>query len=239
MTSGELILIAISFFTSMLTAVLGLGGGLLLVAVMPGFLPAAAVIPVHGVVQLASNASRVAFGVRDLELRLVALFLFGSLIGAAVGIRWVLAVPGQLMPVLLGIFVLIVTWTPKRLFPTRLPGGFATLGAVQTFLSLFVGATGPLSSAFLSREELSRDQTVVTHAGLMTVLHFAKLLAFVAAGFVFRPYLVFLAAMVISVSLGSYAGTRLRTRVSEHAFRVLFKGLITLLALRLVLGVAV
>lgn len=239
MTPGELFLIGLSFFTSLLTAVLGIGGGLLLVAVMPGFLPATAVIPVHGVVQLASNASRVAFGFRDLELRLVVPFLFGSVAAAAVGARWAFSVPSQLLPVLLGIFVLIVTWTPRRLFPTRLPGGFATLGAVQTFLSLFVGATGPLSSAFLSREGLSRDRTVVTHAGLMTVLHFAKLLAFVAAGFVFRPYAILLCCMVVSVSLGSYAGTQLRTRVSEDTFRVLFKVLLTLLSLRLTLGVAV
>ena len=37
-------LIAVSFCTSALTAILGLGGGILLISVMPGLLPATAIV---------------------------------------------------------------------------------------------------------------------------------------------------------------------------------------------------
>ena len=218
----------------MTTAILGLGGGLFLVALMPSFLPMTAVIPVHGVVQLASNASRLAFGWRSLVFRVALPFLAGSVLGAAVGTRFVLRVPTEHMPIVLGAFVLLVTWLPRAYLPRRLPGGFAALGALQTFLSLFVGATGPLSSALLSREDLSRDQTVVTHAAMMTSLHALKCLTFVAVGFAFAPYVPLLIGMVISVSLGSWAGTRCRHLLPENAFKWIFKGILTVLALRLI-----
>ncbi|HEX6016365.1 MAG TPA: hypothetical protein VFY87_32095 [Geminicoccaceae bacterium] len=43
-----LLLVGTSFFTSMLTGALGLGGGIMMLAVIAAFLPPTVVIPVHG-----------------------------------------------------------------------------------------------------------------------------------------------------------------------------------------------
>ena len=51
-------LIIASFFTSALTAAVGIGGGLSMLALMAYVIPPFALIPVHGLVQLGSNASR-------------------------------------------------------------------------------------------------------------------------------------------------------------------------------------
>ena len=236
---GALFLILAAFCSSTLTAVVGLGGGVLLISLMPGLLPAVAVIPVHGVVQLASNASRTAFGVRHAEWRLVAAFAVGAAFGALAGSRIVVTVSEEVLPVLLGVFILLVTWMPKSWLRFNWPGKFTTVGAVQTFVSLFVGAAGPLVSPVLLREGLSRDSIVVTHGAMMTVLHTFKIVAFGLLGFSLRPYLPLLVGMIVSVSLGSYAGTRLRSRVPEELFRKILKVLLTLLALRLVLKVAI
>ena len=48
-----------AFATAALTAVVGAGGGTALIALMLQVMPPSVVIPVHGVVQLASNISRV------------------------------------------------------------------------------------------------------------------------------------------------------------------------------------
>ena len=53
-------LVALSLFTSMLTAAIGIGGGLLMLTVMVSFLPPIVVLPVHGVIQLGSNSGRMA-----------------------------------------------------------------------------------------------------------------------------------------------------------------------------------
>jgi len=227
-------LVAASFFTSALTAVVGMGGGMLLISFMPTFLPIAAVVPVHGAVQIASNASRVLFGFRHIEWRIFWPFLGGAILGAALGSPLVMRVPSEHMPLLLGLFILVFTWLPKREKSFRLPGHFAIMGAMQTFLSLFVGVSGPLTNAFLLREELPRDRLVVTHGMLMTATHTLKILAFGFMGFAFAPHLALIAAMVVAVSLGSYAGTFLRGRLPEALFRKILKALITLLALRMI-----
>lgn len=236
MPTEHILLLAISFVSSAVTGVIGIGGGLLLVAVMPGFLPAQAVIPVHGAVQLASNASRALLAPRHGQLGLILAFVAGASMGALAGIPAIGALPLEAVPLLLGGFVLLIVWIPRRFFPSQIPGGFFAAGLVQSFLSLFVGATGPLNGALLARKELTRDETVVTHAGMMTFLHLAKVCAFVLSGFAFGPYLGLLAGLVVATTLGSWAGTRLRPLVSEQAFRPIFKGLLTLLALRLLLS---
>ncbi|MEM8689778.1 MAG: sulfite exporter TauE/SafE family protein, partial [Pseudomonadota bacterium] len=50
------LLIAVSAVTSFVTASLGLGGGVILLAVMALIVPGPAIIPVHGAVQIGSNA---------------------------------------------------------------------------------------------------------------------------------------------------------------------------------------
>ena len=232
---SSVFLIVVSFFSSTLTAVLGLGGGVLLISLMPGLLPATAVVPVHGVVQLASNASRALFGLRQVDWPKVGQFALGAALGAVVGARWVVTVDEQILRLLLGLFILVTTWWPG-LKEVRWPGRFVGVGALQTFLSLFVGAAGPLISPLLLRGGLPRDRLVVTHGAMMTVLHGFKLVTFVVLGFSFLPYLELLAGMLVAVTAGSWVGTRLRGRLPEERFRQAFKVLLTLLALRLLLA---
>ena len=54
---NDLNLILAAFFTSCLAGAMGMGGGVLLIALMPGLVPVAAIIPLHAATQLASNAS--------------------------------------------------------------------------------------------------------------------------------------------------------------------------------------
>ena len=227
-------LIGVSFLTSTFTAVIGMGGGIMLISVMPGLLPAAAIIPVHGAVQLASNSSRVLFGLRHIEWRIFWPFLAGAALGAAVGSSAVVRFSFDYLPLYLGLFVLFVTWVPipKRAF--HLPGHFAILGAIHTLLSLFVGVTGPLTNAFLVREELPKDRLVVTHGIVMTATHLFKIIVFGFIGFVYTPYLPLIGGMLVAVTLGSWFGTKIRHHLSEPFFRKVFKTLITLLSIRMI-----
>ncbi len=87
---------------------------------------------------------------------------------------------------------------------------------------------------FLVRAGLSRDQLVVTGAALMTIVHLVKIITFGLLGFTFGPYLLLMILMVIAVISGSYAGTKLRNKVPEQLFLIALKGLVSLLALRMI-----
>ena len=76
-------LVALSGFTSLLTAAVGIGGGLLMLAAMTFVVPVEALIPVHGVVQLGSNLGRSFILARSAVPRLLVPFAVGAAVGAA------------------------------------------------------------------------------------------------------------------------------------------------------------
>ncbi len=239
MASADWFLIGAACVTSMIAAVGGVGGGVVLIAIMPGFLPASAIIPVHGSVQIASNLSRALLGIRHTDWRVVGQYAGGAVIGALLGSRFLANFEWEIMPLLLGFFILLITWMPGFSNAPNLPAKFALLGAFQTALSLFLGVNGPLNMPFLLRENLPRDRTVITHSVQMTSSHAMKILTFGFLGFAFAPYWKLVAGMIASASVGSYLGTQIRGRVPERAFRTALKWLVTLLAVRMILQVII
>ncbi|MEM6762274.1 MAG: hypothetical protein AAF615_05310, partial [Pseudomonadota bacterium] len=63
--AGALALIAFSVITSAVTALLGIGGGVLILIAMTFVIPIEALIAIHGAVQLGSNAGRTGAGARS------------------------------------------------------------------------------------------------------------------------------------------------------------------------------
>ncbi len=72
---NDLLLILAAFGTSVITAIAGVGGGMILIAFMPGLLPASAIIPVHAIVQLFSNGSRALFGWQNIDWGFTTAFI--------------------------------------------------------------------------------------------------------------------------------------------------------------------
>jgi uncharacterized membrane protein YfcA len=226
-------LCAISFVGSFIAAALGLGGGILVLAVMALVLPPSVLIPVHGVVQLGSNLGRTLLMVRHVLYLVVPAFIVGACIGAVVGARVVLALPLWLLLALLAVFVLYGTWSPgfRSTKPGR--GKFFAVGAVSSFVTMFVGATGPLIAPFVSAACDERRQVVATHAMLMSVQHGIKVLAFGLLGFAFGPYLPLLLGLLAFGFLGTAVGGQLLAKLPEHVFRWGLRMILTVLSFRL------
>lgn len=232
--TDALLLIITAFFTSTLTAVVGLGGGLLLISVMALILPPVAVIPVHGAVQLCSNLSRAWFGRTEVVLSPLLPFAAGVLIGSVAGIPVLKVFPAIWLPLPLGVFILLLTWLPKEAVAIRLPGKFLSLGLANGFTTLFVGATGPLNMPVLLRHGLGSSQAVATMAAMMTIVHLIKITVFGLIGFAFASYLLLITGMIVAVTAGSWCGTKLRRGSPRHYLQIAIKLLLTFLALRMI-----
>lgn len=213
------IVILSSFFTSALTASFGLGGGLALLAIMGALMPPAAVIPVHGVAQLGSNASRLVLQWKSVVRPIVLWFALGSLVGVVAGARLYVEVPERLLQALIGAFVLLTLYGPK-------PKGFApgkttyfATGAASALLSMFVGATGPIAAAMVGVAKLDKLKTVATHAGAMSAQHALKSVAFGFVGFAYAEWATIIAAVVVAGFLGAAAGTHVLKSMPEEKFR--------------------
>ena len=109
---SELLLVPIAFFTSVVAAVMGMGGGILLIALMPGLVLAPVILPLHAVTQLASNVSRAAFGWRDIEPLIIPAFLTGAVLGAWLGTEIYQSLDMYWFPALIGLLILLFTWMP-------------------------------------------------------------------------------------------------------------------------------
>ena len=79
------ILFGVSFVASLITAAFGIGGGVVMIAVLASLLNPAALIPVHAVVQVGSNAGRAWIMRAHIDWPVWGIFLIGTVVGVAVG----------------------------------------------------------------------------------------------------------------------------------------------------------
>jgi uncharacterized membrane protein YfcA len=231
---------AAALLTSALSATVGMAGGMTLLAVMLIFMDPLVAIPLHGVVQLVSNTSRVVIQRRHLRWGIILRYGVLLLPMGFVGLPVARALPAAATRLLIGIFVLLATWRPSLLLLGSHPEAtnpnrrFLALGGVVGFLNVTIGATGPLLAPFFLNLGFDRFQVVGTKAACQTLAHLAKLVVFGVAGFAFgsfAPLLLMLAALVVA---GTWIGSRLLERVDERGFVLLYKGVLTLLAVYLI-----
>lgn len=228
----ESILIISAFFSSALSAIIGMGGGLLLISIMSAFFPPAVLIPLHGIIQFGSNVSRSIAYAAYINWKMSIPFAFGSVVGATIGSQLLITIPLKPYYLTLGTMIILLTWMPKTSVP-NFKGKFFFLGSGASFLSLFVGATGPFLAPFFLRESLDKHSLIATKALCQVTVHTTKLIVFFSVGFVLGPYLYLILGMLLAGFVGTYCGKFLLGKVDEKIFRIAFKIAITLLAVRL------
>lgn len=230
---GALLVVA-SAFTSALTASFGIGGGLAMLALMGIFVPVASLIPVHGVVQLGSNSGRAWHQRASVRMDVARPFIAGSLLGAVLGVFLVVQLPDALLKIVLGGFILLLTWMKVPGIHRLTRAGLAVASVGVAVLSMLVGATGPLVAVLLARFlDNDRKALVATSAVAMTTQHLLKIVVFGIAGFAFREWIPLVAAMILSGFVGTVYGSALLERMPEETFRRWFRICITVLALDL------
>lgn len=226
-------LLALSFASSFMTAAFGLGGGAVMLAALATLLPAAAIIPVHGVVQLGSNAGRAAILLPHVDRSVLAPFLAGAVVGVALGGSVLTQLPAPVIQMAVGAFIL---WSLLATPPAFFGRSGAFSGAVSSFLTMFFGATGPFVAAFVRARNLERHAHVATHATLMTAQHLLKSVAFGLFGFAFAQWAPLIAGLVVCGFAGTLAGRQVLARIDDRLFRRALNLVLSVIALRLIWG---
>jgi uncharacterized membrane protein YfcA len=227
--------------TSILSGVLGMAGGMLLLAALLLRLEPTVAIPVHGIVQLVSNGSRAYFLREHVRLQTILPFLLPLLPAAALGAFLLGTLPPGVGKMLIGAFVLFFTWRSRpregaprfRAHPGRM---LAAGGALVGFFSTLVGATGPLLAPFIVALELTPQATVGTMAACQVFQHASKVLVFGVAGFDFRGMVGPALALSTCAIIGSALGTRWIDRIDRDLFKRIVRVVLTLLALQLLIS---
>ena len=224
-------LIVLSIATSFISAAFGLGGGIVLLAVMATLLPATVLVPIHGMVQIGSNAGRAFVMARDVRLGVMLPFLIAMAAGATAGGMIAVRLPEWLLQLALGCFILWSVWgrwEPRAAGRTLVLGGL-----VSGFLCMFIGATGPFVATLMRALGLGRMQLVATQAATMTLQHVMKVLVFGLLGFSYWDYLPLIVAMIVCGLLGTVVGRSVLHGMGDARFHKVLTIVLSLLALRL------
>ena len=228
-----LVLMITAFVTALFTAAMGVGGGVLLLAVLASTVPVHALIPVHGLVQLGANGNRALMTVRHLDRAVFCYFLAGALAGAIVASFVIVQLPVIWIQLAVATFILFLVWGPKPDIRETSASGYVAAGGITTLISMFVGAAGPLVAAFIHRNYDDKLRLTATFAACMTVQHALKGVVFTFVGFAIYQWAFLILAMVISGTLGTWVGLKMLVRIPTGHFKRAFKWIVTLLALRL------
>ncbi|MEE4242891.1 MAG: sulfite exporter TauE/SafE family protein [Desulfopila sp.] len=230
-------LVVCSFFTSAITAAFGIGGGVALLAIMANLMPAAAVIAIHGAVQLGSNVSRLSTLRGFADWKLVLWFSLGSLLGGILGARLAFAVPSHWLRIAMGLFILYSAWLPFfRLAKSR--QSIAFLGSITAFLAMIVGGVAPIVYIVVKDFFDDRRGLVATLAAMISFQQLYKILLFGFFGFAFNSWWGLIMLMILTGHLGTMTGRFFLERISAKRVVPIMRVFLTLMALRLLyLGV--
>ena len=234
---NELILGLITFFTSTIAGIVGVGGGMMLIVILPSFLPLNALIPIHGLTQVSSNLSRAIFGYKDVQYEVIPKFLLGSAIGIGMFAAVLNLISLEYVPLFIGVYILLSLWSEKFNEKIKKYESYFLAGFFQTGLSMVVGATGPLTMTLLFKDYEDKNKVVATGAALMSITHILKVFVFMYFGFVFFDYIGVIIAMIIGAISGSWVATKLRDKIDGKRFTMILKVLLSALAIQVIVKV--
>ena len=227
----------ITFFTSTIAGIVGVGGGMMLIVILPSFLPLNALIPIHGLTQVSSNVSRAIFGYKDVQYEVIPKFLLGSAIGIGMFAAVLNLISLEYVPLFIGVYILLSLWSEKFNEKIKRYESYFLAGFFQTGLSMVVGATGPLTMTLLFKDYEDKNKVVATGAALMSITHILKVFVFMYFGFVFFDYIGVIVAMIIGAITGSWVSTKLRDKIDGKRFTIILKVLLSALAIQVIVKV--
>jgi len=229
------ILSIFAFGTSIISAVVGMAGGIVLLSLMTFFLPLQVIVPIHGIVQLISNSTRTWF-LKDHVVKPVFLWFCLGLPFGAIGSTYIIKNISDPTAgyALIALLIFYTLFKPKKLPALSIPyPAFAIIGAMVGFLGPLIGATGPFMAPFFLRDEFSKENIISTKSSVQTMGHLIKIPVFLSVGFPYMDHVIMIVSLTIAAVLGTKAGVMLLGKLNEKAFRIIFKTALFGAALRL------
>jgi uncharacterized membrane protein YfcA len=207
--------------TSLLSGLVGMAGGVVLMAVLVNILPVSSAMVLHGITQFTANGSRTLILRKHLMWRLLPGYILGASVAVA-GFSALLFVPeASVVLILVGLFPWLARLQPKSsAFNITRPASNIICGFSVTSAQLLAGAAGPLLDLFYLNSGLDRQTVVANKALTQTIGHLLRIFYYGAIISVATPLpnWLFLAAAIAAV-IGTRLGTWLLARWDDQRFQ--------------------
>jgi uncharacterized membrane protein YfcA len=242
-------LIIAAFITSSISAVLGMGGGIILLGIMAIIIPDGyVVIALHGIIQLISNITRSFVFRHHIKKDIIQTYLPGVTLGLSLSalIIFILITLFQVdsakeikvdfLKPFIGLFILWFLFG-RRPKPKDDLSSFFGVGFVSGISTVFIGATGPLIAPFFLKRKLSKETIIANKAFCQAISHTGKIPLFIFFfQFNYFSEISILFPLVIAVFIGTNFGKHILDFVPEKVFQILFKTSLTVIAIMLILN---
>ena len=243
-----IILIFAAFITSSISAVLGMGGGIILLGIMAIIIPEGyKVIALHGMVQLFSNSTRTYVFRQYIKKNLIKQFFSGALIGVTISIIIIIMlihyfdvgsanqIKVEFLKPFIGLFIVWYLFLkgPKK---ERKINSFIPVGLIAGISSIFIGAVGPLIAPFFLRKDLNKEHIIANKAASQMITHLSKIPLFIYFfNMDYKAELNILLPLILAVYFGTNFGKKILSFIPEALFKKLFKITLFIIAIRLIL----
>ena len=233
MTELHLVYLAIiAFLGTFVTGIVGMGGGILSLALMSLFIPVEILIPLHTLIVLSSNATRAFIMKEYMNWKIIKPLAPAIFIGVALGASVQVSIPQNLFLICLAVFLLLLVWMPKsKRFKINVPNSLWGLG--HGFLSTLFGAGGFLQALFV-KFSLPKFEQVATFSAVILILNTFKLSTFTLLGFDVVSYLSLLVFCIPCAYAGGVVAKKGLAYIPDDVFKCLFKVLVSLIALKMI-----
>lgn len=227
----EILIIIGVFLTSILSGVMGMGGGLILMALYALVLPVNLAMSLHGFTQFFSNGSRTLMHYKKVQPYLVVQYLVGGILAITILSMIKFSPSKRMVLIALGI-VPFFSLLPKisTYFDITKDNRSYLCGFIVSSAQLLVGASGSLLDIFYISSPLNRHTIIANKSITQTIGHIFKMIYYmiILGGFSefikFSPYT--LAMIVVATVIGNYLGKLILKRMNEDSFRRYSKGII-------------
>ena len=243
-----IILIISAFITSSISAVIGMGGGIILLGIMAIIIPEGyMVIALHGFIQLFSNTTRTYIFRHSLKKELIQKFIVGALVGSLLsGLIIILLlyffnvqsanqIKIEILKPIIGIFIIWYLFIKKN--KKQKHSSFILVGGISGLSSVFIGATGPLIAPFFLNNNLSKENIIANKAACQVITHISKIPLFIYFFNVnyINQYQI-LIPLILAVYLGTHLGKKVLSFIPERLFKKLFRFILLIIAIKLIIG---
>lgn len=231
----DLIILLVScFLGSLVTTSVGAGGGLFVIAGISMVLPATTLLSIHALTQAGGGLIRSFIFRRFVLFKIFFLFIFGTILGYSLSIHFLVALPEYMMKFILGLGIIVLNFLPK--FEIKVVSNYiiVIVGILTGFLTMFIGAMGPILILFFRTFITNRQLIVGTLAWCISFQNLGKAIIFGNLGFDYSLW-IFLIIILIGISyLGTVVGKKLLDKSNDVLFKKILKIVILVLGSKLI-----
>lgn len=230
--STTLIITSASFIAAYVNAVFATGGYFIILAISTWVLPMTTALPLQPALIYTSLIARVAYFWRHTNWHIVMTFCLGAVVGVFTGARTFVTLSEAILNLAVGGMMLFITWLPPIGYRPKFNYPYIPVGIIHGFLTTAIGGSAILQTIMM-RTTLLKKQVTGTLASCFIAMEAMRIIGYASVGFDYGNYLPMIFMASLAGLLGTWVGKHTEHLITEKGFRIIFKWMMTFVALRL------